>query len=119
MVVLDAVHRMLDMGFVHDVTAILGHMSPTRQSLFFSATLESGVRRLIDTFTSNPVTVSIKASSASDNVHQDIIRYRSSDDKLDALHNLLIKSEVSKAIIFDETQRSVERLHKQLAERGF
>ncbi len=118
-VVLDEVDRMLDMGFVHDVTAILSHTSPNRQSLFFSATMDTGVRRLIDTFSNDPTTISINASAASENVHQDVIRFHANNDKLEALHDLLIKGEVSKAIIFDETQRSVERLSKELIGRGF
>ncbi len=117
--VLDEVDRMLDMGFVHDVTTILQYMNSTRQSFFFSATMDAGVRRLIDTFSNDPLTISIKASATSENVHQDVIRYEAKQDKLDALHNLLIKDEVSKVIIFDETQRSVERLSKELIDRGF
>ncbi len=38
---------------------------------------------------------------------------------MDKLHNLLISAEVSKVIIFDETQRSVDRLGKELSLRGF
>jgi ATP-dependent RNA helicase RhlE len=118
-VVLDEVDRMLDMGFVNDVTAILKQANEKRQSFFFSATMDHGVRRLIDTFTNDPVMISLKASSASENVHQDIVRYQAKQDKLDRLHDILIKDEVSKVIIFDETQRSVERLSLELIARGF
>jgi ATP-dependent RNA helicase RhlE len=118
-VVLDEVDRMLDMGFVHDVTEILSHMAENRQSFFFSATIDSRVRNLIDRFTDSPVTVSLKASSTSENVHQDIIRYQGNSDKMDKLHELLSKQEVAKAIVFDETQRGVERLSNVLIDRGF
>ena len=117
--VLDEVDRMLDMGFVNDVTTILKATNPVRQSFFFSATMDAKVRVLIDTFTNDPFTVSLKASSASENVHQNIVQYNTKNDKLDKLHNLLIQGDVTKAIIFDETQRDVERLHKELELRGF
>jgi ATP-dependent RNA helicase RhlE len=119
MVVLDEVDRMLDMGFVDDVTEILSQVSDDRQSLFFSATIDQRVRRLIDKFTVDPLTVSIKASSTSENVHQDIVRYRGNMGKIDQLHDILIKEEVAKVILFDETQRSVERLSQELVKRGF
>jgi ATP-dependent RNA helicase RhlE len=119
MVVLDEVDRMLDMGFVHDVTHILSHLPEQRQSFFFSATIEQSVHGLIDRFTSEPFTVSLKASSASENVNQDVVDYSSATEKLDKLHNLLISSEVKKVILFDETQRSVERLNNELMSRGF
>jgi len=119
MVVLDEVDRMLDMGFVHDVKEILSQTSPRRQSFFFSATIDSRVRTLISAFTEDPLMISLKASSASDSVHQDVVRFQDNYDKVAKLHDLLLKEEVAKAIVFDETQRSVERLHIELQKRGF
>lgn len=119
LVVLDEVDRMLDMGFVNDVRTILGELSEDRQSFFFSATLDGKVRELIQTFSNDPVTVSVKTGNTSDNVHQDIVCFDTASDKIEQLHNILIKEDVSKAIIFDETQRSVERLYEELAARGF
>lgn len=118
-VVLDEVDRMLDMGFVNDVTEILASINETRQSFFFSATMDPRVNRLIETFTNDPVTISLKASATSENVHQDVVRYRGTGEKMSKLHDLLIKDEVAKVIVFDETQRNVERLNKELMERGF
>jgi superfamily II DNA/RNA helicase len=119
LVVLDEVDRMLDMGFVNDVRTILGELREDRQSFFFSATLDGKVRDLIQTFSNDPITVSVKTGNTSDSVHQDIVCYESASDKMELLHDLLNKEIVSKAIIFDETQRSVERLYEELAARGF
>ena len=118
-VVLDEVDRMLDMGFINDVTSILSELDPIRQSFFFSATLDHKVRDLIGKFTDDAETVSVKTSDTSDSVHQDIVPFETKSDKLEQLHNILNKEEVVKAIIFDETQRSVERLSRELSERGF
>ncbi len=118
-VALDEVDRMLDMGFVDDVTTILSHLHDTRQSLFFSATMDTRVRRLIDNFSSDPFTVSLKPSTTSDNVHQDVVRYQTTAEKIEKLHDILNKEEVAKVILFDETQRSVERLSNELVARGF
>lgn len=118
-IVLDEVDRMLDMGFVNDVTEILRHASDTRQSFFFSATMDSRVRGLIDSFTTDPVSIAIKASSSSASVHQDIMEFQNSGEKIEKLHDILIKQEVDKVIVFNETQRNVERLHKDLVQRGF
>ncbi len=118
-VVLDEVDRMLDMGFVHDVRAILSQLHETRQSFFFSATLDTRVKDLIQTFSNDPVTVSIKSGESSENVHQDVVRYQTPYQKLDKLQDILIKGEVKKILVFDETRRSVERLSKELVVRGF
>lgn len=119
MVALDEVDRMLDMGFLPDVRFILEAVTLPHQSLFFSATMDARIRTLIDTFTTNPVSISLKASVASDNVHQDVIHYDHAHEKIDKLHDLLINPATAKAIVFDETQRGVEKLSKELVERGF
>jgi superfamily II DNA/RNA helicase len=118
-VVLDEVDRMLDMGFINDVTQILSNLATPRQSLFFSATLEPKVRKLIDTFSTDPVSVSVKQGETSENVHQDIVAYETAHDKMTQLHNILLDEKVEKVIVFDDTQRAVERLSQELVERGF
>lgn len=119
LVVLDEVDRMLDMGFVNDVTEILSQLSPQRQSYFFSATMDTRIRKLINTFVDDPVTIMLKPSSSNDNIHQDVITFQTPPEKMEKLHDLLIDAAVSKVIVFDETKRSVERLSKELATRGF
>lgn len=118
-VVLDEVDRMLDMGFVDDVREILSRLATQRQSFFFSATLDYKVQELIRTFSNEPVTISVTTGNTSDSVHQDIVCYESVSDKIEQLHELLNRPEITKAIVFDDTQRSVERLSKELQDRGF
>lgn len=118
-VVLDEVDRMLDMGFVNDVRSILDQLHAERQSFFFSATMDPRVSGLIRTFSNDPVTVTVKTGETSDNVHQDVVRFGGTGEKLEKLHDLLVNGGVGKAIVFDETQRSVERLSKELIARGF
>lgn len=117
-VVLDEVDRMLDMGFVNDITEILSRTIANRQSFYFSATLDNRVRSIIETFSNDPVYISIKTGETSENVDQNIVSYVGSS-KIDKLHDILIKEGTTKAIVFDDTQRSVERLSNELVARGF
>lgn len=118
-VVLDEVDRMLDMGFVPDVRRILGRLKTQRQSFFFSATLDNRVGDLIREFSRDPVTVSIKTGDTVDSVEQNIISYGSRADKIEKLHDLLISGRNFKALVFDDTQRGVQRLSDELQTRGF
>jgi superfamily II DNA/RNA helicase len=118
-VVLDEVDRMLDMGFINDIRDILSNLPKERQSLFFSATMSPTIESLIGTFTSSPTTVMARTAETSDNVEQSIMHYFEPTDKLDKLHDILLKEEVSRTLIFCETKRSTEALSKELVSRGF
>ncbi len=119
MVVLDEVDRMLDMGFINDVTSILSGLDKDRQSFFFSATIDARVQGLINTFANNPETVSVKTGDSSEHVNQDVVHYAGTGDKMSKLHDILLDSDVAKVIVFDETQRNVEKLSNELVARGF
>ncbi|HSX31062.1 MAG TPA: DEAD/DEAH box helicase [Candidatus Saccharimonadales bacterium] len=118
-VVLDEVDRMLDMGFVNDVRLLLSKCAEKRQSFYFSATMDARVSALIVGFSPEAVTVSVKQGDTSGNVHQDVVPYADKASKLEGLHNLLIEPVVTKSIVFESTQRNVERLEKELKSRGF
>lgn len=118
MVVLDEVDRMVDMGFINDIRMLLGEVSEVRQSLFFSATMDAKIESLINSFMTEPVKVSVRTSATSENVEQNVVHH-TKGDKLEKLHDILSKEHVAKTLVFDETQRSVEKLSEELYNRGF
>jgi ATP-dependent RNA helicase RhlE len=118
-VVLDEVDRMLDMGFISDIQDILAGTAEHKQLFFFSATLDERVRSIINGFATDPIHIMVKTGDTSENVEQDIVRYNSKEQKMDKLHDLLLQGNVKKALVFDETHRSVEKLMKELQLRGF
>lgn len=118
-VALDEVDRMLDMGFVHDIRRILGQASQTKQSFYFSATLDARVTAIIETFSHDAVHVSVKSGETTANVEQNVVPYNAEAEKIDKLHQLLSRHELVKVLVFDDTQRSVEKLSKALQSRGF
>jgi superfamily II DNA/RNA helicase len=118
-VVLDEADRMLDMGFIDDMRYILGLMKAERQTLFFSATFSPEIKKLCHDFLHDPVTVAIPSRDTATSVEQNVVRFTDRADKLERLHELLIKPEISKVLIFRETKRSVDELTRELKGRGF
>lgn len=116
-IVLDEVDRMLDMGFVREVTYIVSKLPTPRQSLFFSATMPKEMESIMSGFLTNPVTVSVSRSKPSNNVDQDIIRVQG-HQKVEVLHSLLIKEEFEKVLVFGRTKHGMEKLSKLLEQRG-
>jgi superfamily II DNA/RNA helicase len=117
-VVLDEVDRMLDMGFIRDISYILSRLRTERQSLFFSATVPPSVQQIMETFLHYPVTVSINATSVSENINQDIIKMNGKP-KIEILHELLVKEEFQKVLLFGRTKWGIEKLYRELSTRGF
>ncbi len=117
-IVLDEVDTMLDMGFINDMKYLISKLPKKRHSLFFSATISKEIKQVMDTFLNNPVAVNVKSRQTSENVNQDVILV-GSGNKLEMLHDLLIKPEFTKVIIFSRTQRATDKLARELKLRGF
>lgn len=115
--VLDEVDRMVDMGFINDIRAILSQVPEERQSLFLTATVPQSVEKIMHSFLRDPVTVSVKTGDTADNVEQNVVRV-TGGDKMDKLHALLEEEAFEKILVFGETKRGVEKLSRSLNDRG-
>jgi len=117
-IVLDEADRMLDMGFVDDMKFLMEQMPAHKQALLFSATLPDEIERISRKFLKDPEKISVKIREASANVDQDVIRV-GDKNKIDILCDLLKKEEFKKVLIFGKTKHGVEKLSKNLVQRGF
>ncbi len=117
--VLDEVDLMVDIGFIQDIKLFVSLLPQVRQSLFFSATISPKIQDVIRSFVREPVTISIKKQTATDNITQDLIKVVDQNKKVDQLHDLLIQDGFDKVLIFGRTKHGVEKLNRELLSRGF
>lgn len=119
LLVLDEFDRLLDMGFIKDVNTIVAAMENRKQTLLFSATIDTTQRKIIDRLLVNPVEVNVNAVDISgDHIDQDIIRIGTADDKFEVLLDMLRQEEFSKVLLFADTRRLVERMGIRLQRSG-
>jgi len=118
-VVLDEADRMVDIGFIHDVSYFISLLPKERQSLFFSATVSGKVSQILAQFVRNPVTISVKKQDIARGVSQSIIEVTNGKKKIEYLHELLIKKDFDKVLVFGRTKWGVEKLADELVSRGF
>ncbi|HUD11464.1 MAG TPA: DEAD/DEAH box helicase [Candidatus Saccharimonadia bacterium] len=117
--VLDEADRMLDMGFIRDIRAIMSHIREQRQTLFLSATITPDIEQLIMTILKDPETISVRRGETSDHVEQDIVHVEGGKEmKEEKLVELLSGPDFKKVLIFGETKWGVQRLADRLNKRG-
>ncbi|MFA6940333.1 MAG: DEAD/DEAH box helicase [Clostridiaceae bacterium] len=117
--VLDEADQLLLMGFKNEIEIIIKETSKNRQTLCFSATLNSDVKKMAYRYMNDPVTISIKKEQVTlENIKQYVVE-TTDRRKQDALCSVLDQDNPYMAIIFCRTKRRADELEEALCKRGY
>ena len=117
-VVLDEADRMLDMGFIHDVTRLLDKMDKRTNLGLFSATISREVMDIAWVYQRDAAEVTVREDEQN---KPDIKQFRmdvSVDGKADAIEKILNETGFDRCMCFCNTKGATERITKFLQMRG-
>ena len=117
-VVLDEADRMLDMGFIHDVTRLLDRMNKRKNLGLFSATLSREVMDIAWVYQRDAEEITVRADEQN---KPDIKQFRmevASNEKADAITKILRETGFDRCMAFCNTKGNTERICKFLQMRG-
>ncbi|HKM01411.1 MAG TPA: DEAD/DEAH box helicase [Sedimentibacter sp.] len=117
--VIDEADQMLLMGFKNEVEDIIKETPKTRQTLCFSATLDSAVKKLAYKYMKNPISISVQKESVTlDNIKQHVVE-TTDRNKQEALFSVLNEDRPFMAIIFCRTKVRVDVLEEAMYHKGY
>ncbi len=108
--ILDEADRMLALGFYDDIKDILRHLPSKRQTLFFSATINTEIKKLAYTIVKNAIRIQISPDDPiSKNIEHAIIHVKI-DDKRFFLERMIKENPEQKILVFVRTKVRAERV---------
>ena len=108
--VLDEVDRMLDMGFIEDVKAIVRDCPAKRQTLLFSATLPPRLQEVAKFALNDPQRIEIAVEKPVTETINHAIHPVLDHQKMDLLMALLKRDEFKSVIVFARTRKGADRI---------
>lgn len=118
--VIDEADRMLDMGFIPDVRAIVNRLPDRdhRCTMLYSATLNDTVMNLAAMWMRDPVRVEIESDKPATDTVKQIVYIARSEEKFTLLYNHLARNPEARTLIFCNRKFTTERLAENLRRRG-
>jgi ATP-dependent RNA helicase RhlE len=116
--ILDEADRMLDPSFIKDIQDITERISPKRQTLFFSATIDERIKQLAYSLVTNPIRIQI---SPKDPVSKNVwhaVSFVEMEEKRFFLERIIRNNPNDKIMVFVRTKVRAERVLKALERVG-
>jgi len=114
--VIDEADRMLDMGFIPDVRRIVYKLPPAgkRQTMFFSATFDPKILKLVESWLHEPVTVEVESDNIVSGLIDQTFYSVTGDKKLPLLLWFIKNDNVERMLVFVNRKDTAQFLLNKL-----
>jgi ATP-dependent RNA helicase RhlE len=112
--ILDEADHMLDLGFIKDINDLIKLLPQKRQTLFFSATIDSKIKKLAYSLVNKPIRIQISPKNPVAKNIEHSVAFIEMDDKRAFLERLVGENPDSKILVFVRTKVRAERVKKAM-----
>jgi len=116
---IDEADEMLKVGFKEEIDKIISFLPKKRQSMLFSATLDSGVRRIADKLMKKPIEIFVSKGLATVESIKQYALVMKEREKLEILTKIIDIKKGDKSLVFGRTKKRVDELSTAMNAMGY
>jgi superfamily II DNA/RNA helicase len=106
------------MGFLPDLQRIINLLPKKRQNLMFSATFSPEIKKLASSFLTDPVSIEVARSNATNNAITQVLYKVDEEQKRNVVEHLIRSRDLKQVLVFSNTKIGASRLARYLEQAG-